>query len=61
LFDGRAVEVAEVVDRWLAPEYRYFKLRDVDGHIWILRHDEDSGLWELTMFERAGRGSPMPA
>lgn len=49
----RAVEVAEVVDRWLAPGHRYFKLRDPEGSTWILRHDEAAGDWELTMYERS--------
>lgn len=50
--DGRAVQVAEVLDRWLAPDHRYFKLRDPDGATWILRHEESTGDWELTMYER---------
>jgi hypothetical protein len=29
--DERPVEVAEILDRWLAPEHRYFKVRDNDG------------------------------
>lgn len=56
--DARTVEVEEVVDRWLAPEYRYFKLRGADGNIWIVRHDEATGQWELTMFERAPGARP---
>jgi hypothetical protein len=55
LFDGRTVEIAEVVDRWLAPEYRYFKLRGEDGATWIVRHDSRTGDWELTMYEQAPR------
>jgi hypothetical protein len=46
----RAVVVEEIVDRWLAPDHRYFKLRGDDGGVYILRHDEGSGLWELTMY-----------
>ena len=30
------VEVAEVIDQWLSPEHRYFKVRDVDAHIYIV-------------------------
>ena len=52
ILDGRAIEVAEIVDRWFAPDYRYFKLRDPDGAVWIVRHDTGTGRWELTMFER---------
>ncbi len=60
ILDGRTIEVAAVVDRWLAPGHRYFKLRDPDGAIWIVRHDSGSGQWELTMFERGpARADPM--
>lgn len=47
----RLVEVDEVLDRWLAPDHRYFKVRTGEG-IYILRNDITSGQWELTMFER---------
>jgi hypothetical protein len=40
----------------LAPEYRYFKLRGADGATWIVRHDEASDLWELTMYDRSRGG-----
>jgi len=55
--DGRVIEVAEIVDRWLAPDHRYFKLRDPQGAIWILRHDVRADRWELTMYE-AGSARP---
>ena len=51
-FGDRAIEVAEVVDRWLAPDHRYFKVRGADGATYILRHDAESAAWELVMFER---------
>jgi hypothetical protein len=46
----------EVVDAWLAPEHRYFKLKGSDAATYLVRHDEGSGTWELTMFraERSG-------
>lgn len=53
---GRRIDVAEVVDAWLAPDHRYFKLKGVDGDTYLVRHDERSGTWELTMF-RAERGN----
>lgn len=49
LGDHRIV-IAEVVDAWLAPDYRYFKLRGADGSTYLVRHDEQSNIWELTMF-----------
>jgi hypothetical protein len=46
----RRLAVAEVLDAWLAPDYRYFKLRCEDGDTYLVRHDERSDTWELTMF-----------
>ena len=51
----RRIEVAEVVDRWLAPDHRYFKIRGDDGNIYIIRHDVGRGEWQLTLFDRTGR------
>jgi hypothetical protein len=48
------VEVAEVVDRWLAPDHRYFKVHDTQGDLYILRHDVAADRWELTLFRRGG-------
>jgi hypothetical protein len=56
ILGDRRIPVAEVVDAWLAPDYRYFKLRDEWGNRYLVRHDAGSGTWELTMFqaERVG-------
>lgn len=48
----RRVEVVEVLDQWLAPDHRYFKVRGDDGDIYLVRHDVATHEWELTMFER---------
>ena len=53
-FDGRSIEVVEVLDAWLAPDHRYFKVRGDDGAYYILRNDVMTGRWELTMFDRTG-------
>jgi hypothetical protein len=50
-FGERLVEIIEVLDRWLAPDHRYFKVRAVEG-VYILRKDVTSGDWEMTIFER---------
>ena len=52
LLGERRIEVAEVLDQWLAPDHRYFKLRGADGHTYLIRHDVATEEWELTMFER---------
>lgn len=48
---ARWIVVEEVLDRWLAPDHRYFKLRSTNGHIYIVRHDVKHDRWELTLFE----------
>lgn len=49
--EKKCIEVAEVVDRWLAPDHRYFKLRSMGGDLYILRHETRADSWELTLFE----------
>ncbi|MFQ5786023.1 MAG: hypothetical protein ACE5H8_14545 [Alphaproteobacteria bacterium] len=56
----RGVAVNEVIDRWLAPDHRYFKVEGGDGAIYILRHDVVSNRWELTMFDRRNADTPSP-
>jgi hypothetical protein len=53
ILGDRRVDVAEVIDAWLAPDHRYFKLRGTDGDVYLVRHDERSDSWELTMFRAA--------
>lgn len=58
---SRRVDAVQVLDRWLAPDHRYFKIEGDDGGTYIVRHDVVNQRWELTMFEAAavapGRGS----
>jgi hypothetical protein len=54
----RTLEVAEVIDRWLGPDHRYFKVLADDGATYILRHDERTAVWELTMYDRT---APTPS
>jgi hypothetical protein len=51
---SRCVEVKVVIDRWLAPDHRYFKLLGSDEDIYILRHGSDIGGWELTFYKKTG-------
>jgi hypothetical protein len=51
---SRGVEVVEVLDRWLSPDHRYFKVLGDDGDVYILRNDMLADRWELTMFEARG-------
>jgi hypothetical protein len=49
------VEAAEILDRWIGPDHRYFKIRGDDGAVYILRHDTEGDFWELTMFDSRER------
>lgn len=56
-FGDRRVAVADILDRWLAPDHRYFKIRGDDQAVYIIRHDIGSWQWELVFFkqdEKAG-------
>ena len=52
---ARCIEVTEVLDRWLDPVHRYFKLRGDDNGIYILRHTTSEDVWEMTMFDSGDR------
>jgi hypothetical protein len=43
----RRFAVEEILDRWLDPRHRYFKVKVDDGRRFIVRHDSASGEWEL--------------
>ena len=44
------IEFRKVLDRWLAPDYRYFKVLGDDNAIYIIRYDQEKWQWELTFF-----------
>lgn len=54
-FGGRTVEVAVVLDRWLAPDHRYFKVTDGTGATYIVRQEMSTGTWDLVSFIAAHR------
>jgi len=51
----RKVEVIKVIDRWLAPDHRCFKVLGKDGRVYFLRQDAVTGRWEMTMFDSGVR------
>ncbi len=50
--DARCVTVLKVLDRWLAPDHRYFKLLGDDHGAYILRHDPYADVWEMIFFKQ---------
>ena len=45
--ENRRVEVVEVVDAWLEPDHRCFKVTGDDGVDYLLRHDVRGDSWQL--------------
>ena len=54
----RGIDVKEVIDRWLAPDHRYFKLRGDDKDLYIVRHDIRTDRWELTLYDNQQHFAP---
>ena len=48
------LEVREIVDRWPAMDYTYFKVAARDQASYILRHDAEPDTWELTLYKSPG-------
>jgi hypothetical protein len=51
-FGARRVGVRAIVDRWYAPTRRWFRVDADDGQLYVLRHDEATGEWDLAALTR---------
>jgi hypothetical protein len=49
----RRLVVHAVVDRWFAPSQRWFRVDAEDGNMYVLRHDQESGDWEIAAFRKS--------
>lgn len=49
----RRLTVPYVVDRWFAPEQRWFNVDADDGNVHVVRPDELGGEWEIVAYARA--------
>jgi hypothetical protein len=59
----RRFAIARIVDRWIDPDHRYFKVEADDGRTMVLRHDAGTGGWALAALvgkERHGPQNPAP-
>src|SRR5262245_54636266 len=45
--DDQNYDVASIEDRWQDPTAEYFKVRTVDGKLYLLRYDEHADEWTL--------------
>jgi hypothetical protein len=48
LTENHKIRVKKILDRWLAPDHRYFKLIGEDDALYIIRHDQKTWNWELS-------------
>lgn len=44
---GHTIEVVVILDRWLSPDHRYFKIQGNDQSVYLLRHDVHTESWEI--------------
>lgn len=51
----REIAIDDILDRWLDPSHRYFKVRGDDGGIYILRQDVPSDSWDMILFDSGTR------
>ena len=51
-FAARTVDVRKVLDRWLSPDHRYFKVLGDDNAVYIIRYDETEHRWQLHYFDQ---------
>jgi hypothetical protein len=49
----RRLRVHAVTDRWFAPSQRWFRVDAEDGNMYVLRHNEESGDWEIAAFRKS--------
>ena len=49
-FASGTIGIKKILDCWLAPDHRYFKILGDDAATYIIRHDTVSWQWELTYF-----------
>ena len=57
-FGALIVEVKEILDRWISPDHRYFKVLGGDEAIYIIRQDTATTHWELTYYKQADLNRP---
>ena len=53
------IEIRKIVDRWLSPDHRYFKVLDRDDATYIIRHDTEKWLWELVYYQAGEEIAPV--
>lgn len=51
-FRQRVIRVLEVLDCWLSPDHRYFKVKGDDCAVYIIRHDPHNMCWQFSFYRQ---------
>lgn len=51
LLGGQRIKVLQIIDRWIAQDYSYYKITASDRGMYILRYTPAFQQWELTLFQ----------
>jgi hypothetical protein len=54
VFTDRTVGVRDILGRWREPRGEHFRLRGTDDTIYVIEHNDYTGLWLLIGAEQAG-------
>ena len=49
----RLIHIEKIADQWLDANHRYFKIVGDDGGVYILHQAQQTGRWEMTLFDSA--------
>ena len=49
---GRRIKIIKILDRWLTPGCRCFKVLADDGNVYVLEYDENNDSWRLLTTDR---------
>jgi len=52
--EGQTVEIVAVLDRWKEPRALFFRVRSLDGRVFVLRRDEQAGRWDIPRWRADG-------
>jgi hypothetical protein len=52
-WNERRIDIVEIIDHWHGADYRYVKVKDNDGDLYVLRFNERLNEWALIMFVSA--------
>lgn len=46
---GSKIKICKIIDRWLTPEDRCFKVLGEDSKVYLLKYNESKDLWRILL------------